>query len=127
MFVRETFIHLASFNTASVMFMIEVLFGVVVPLRMFLSRAVLKSPALLFTASSLVVLGVALNRVDNFLVAYTPPYSLRPYHPSLGEVSVTIGLLSLLVLLYRAAVLIFPVISLPDRSLSPKAKYTVQG
>jgi Ni/Fe-hydrogenase subunit HybB-like protein len=127
MFVRETFVHLASFNTASVMFMIEVLFGVVVPLRMFLSRAVLKSPALLFTASSLVVLGVALNRVDNFLIAYTPPYSLRPYHPSWGEVSVTIGLISLLILLYRAAVLIFPVISLPDRSLSPKAKYTVQG
>ncbi|MCX5797270.1 MAG: Ni/Fe-hydrogenase cytochrome b subunit [Elusimicrobia bacterium] len=127
MFVRETFVHLATFNTASVMFMVEVLFGVVIPLRMFMSRAVLKSPALLLTASALVVAGVAVNRVDNFLIAYTPPYSLRPYHPAFGEVCVTVGFISLLVLLYRAAVLLFPVISLPDRTLSPKAKYTVHG
>jgi len=40
---------------------------------------------------------------------------------------VTVGFICILVLLYRAAVLIFPVISLPDRSLSPRARYTVRG
>mgnify|MGYP001558239204 CR=1 FL=1 len=44
MFIRETFVHLGTFNTTSVLFMVEVLAGVVLPLRMLMSRAVLKSP-----------------------------------------------------------------------------------
>ena len=127
MFIRETFVYLTVVNTASVMFTLEVLLGVVVPLRMFLSRDVLKSPPLLFTAASLTVLGVLMNRVNNFVVAYTPSYSLGSYVPSIGEVSVTVGFICILVLIYRAAVLIFPVISLPDRTLSPRARYRVRG
>ena len=127
MFVRGTFVYLTSVSTTSVLFMIEVIFGIVVPLRMFLSPDVRKSPALLFTAASLVVGGVLLNRINNFVVAYTPPYSYAPYFPSIGEISVTVGFISILVLLYRAAVIIFPVISLPDRTLAPKAKYSVRG
>ncbi|MBI5239781.1 MAG: Ni/Fe-hydrogenase cytochrome b subunit [Elusimicrobia bacterium] len=126
MFIRETFVHLGACDTAGIMFMTEVLVGIVIPLRMFLSRDVLKSPPLLFTASALVVAGVAINRVNNFIIAYTPPYALKSYHPSFGEVSVTVGLISLLVLLYRASVIVFPVISLPDRTLA-RAKYTVKG
>ncbi len=127
MFIRETFVYLTVLDTQSVMFMLEILLGVVVPLRMFLSRGVLKSPPLLFTAASLTVLGVLLNRINNFVVAYTPPYSFGSYFPSLGEVSVTVGFICILVLVYRAAVMIFPVISLPDRTLSPRARYTVRG
>lgn len=127
MFIRETFVHLTVVNTASVMFTLEVLLGIVVPLRMFLSRDVLKSPPLLFVAASLTVLGVLMNRVNNFVVAYTPSYSLGSYVPSLGEISVTVGFICILVLLYRAAVLIFPVISLPDRSLSPRSRFMVRG
>ena len=127
MFIRETFVYLTSFTTASVMFMIEMLVGVVIPLRMFLSREVLKSPVLLFIAASLVIFGVLLNRINNFVIAYTPPYSFGSYFPSIGEISVTVGFISILVLLYRAAVMIFPVISVPDKSLSSKAKYTIRG
>jgi len=127
MFVRETFVHLKELSTASVMFMAEILLGVVVPLRMFLSPRVVKSPPLLLTAAALVVGGVLLNRINNFVVAYTPPYSYGSYFPSIGEISVTVGLASLLVLLYRAAVIIFPVISLPDRTLAPPSKYSIRG
>ena len=127
MFIRETFVYLTTVTTASVLFMVEIIFGIVVPLRMFLSPHVLKSPPLLFTAASLVVGGVLLNRVNSFVVAYTPPYSFGSYTPSIGEISVTVGFISILVLLYRAAVIIFPVISLPDRALSPKSKYSVRG
>jgi Ni/Fe-hydrogenase subunit HybB-like protein len=127
MFIRETFVYLTTFTTASVMFMIEMLVGVVIPLRMFLSRDVLKSPVLLFIAASLVIFGVLLNRINNFVIAYTPPYSFGSYFPSIGEISVTVGFISILVLLYRAAVMIFPVISVPDKSLSSKAKYTIRG
>ncbi len=127
MFIRETFVYLTEFNTASIMFTIELLFGVVIPLRMFLSPKVLKSPPLLFTASALVVLGVLLNRINNFIVAYTPPYAEKAYFPSFGELSVTIGFVAMLVLAYRFIVMNFPVISLPGKQLAPQAKYTIKG
>jgi Ni/Fe-hydrogenase subunit HybB-like protein len=127
LFIRETFVYLKTVSTVSVMYVCEMLFGVVIPLRMFLSPAVQKSPGLLFTAATLVVGGVLLNRVDTFVVAYTPPYSYGPYFPSIGEISVTVGFISILVLLYRACAIIFPIISLPDRQLSPTSKYSVRG
>lgn len=127
MFIRETFVYLVEFNTASVMFTIELLFGVIIPLRMFLSPKVLKTPSLLFTASALVVLGVLLNRINNFIVAYTPPYATKSYFPSFGEISVTLGFVAMLVLAYRFIVLNFPVISLPVKPTTPKSKYTIRG
>lgn len=127
MFIRETFVYLTEFNTASVMFTIELLFGVVIPLRMFLSPKVLKSPLFLFIASTLVVLGVLINRINNFIVAYTPPYAEKTYFPSFGEISVTVGFVAMLVLAYRFIVMNFPVISLPGKHSAPQAKYTIRG
>lgn len=127
MFVRKTFVHLAAWDAPSILFMVEVLVGVALPLRMLLSPRVLRSPPLLFTASLLVVLGVALGRFNNFVVAYTPPYAAARYVPSWGEVAVTAGCVALLVLLYRAAVLFFPVISRPARAPAGRDKYTVRG
>ena len=95
--------------------MIEIILGVVIPLRMFMSRAVLKSPLWLFVAASLVVFGVFINRLNNFIIAYHPPYSKAPYFPSIGEISVTVGLIALLIILYKAFVMIFPIISTPDK------------
>ncbi len=127
MMVRETFVYLTQLNTASVMFTIEVVVGIIIPLRMFLSKKVLRSPSLLFTASALVIFGVLLNRIDNFVVAYTPPYSFGTYFPSIGEISVTVGFVAILVLLYRVIVLNFPVISQPDKRYVIKTKYTIKG
>jgi Ni/Fe-hydrogenase subunit HybB-like protein len=127
MFIRETFVYLTELNTASIMFTIEVVVGIIIPLRMFLSRKVLETPSLLFTASSLVIFGVFLNRVNNFVVAYTPPYSFGSYFPSVGEISVTVGFISMLVLLYRFIALNFPVISQPDGKFAIKTKYTIKG
>ena len=127
MFVRETFVYLSEINTASVMFTIEMLFGVIIPLRMFLSTKVLKSPLFLFIASALVVLGVLLNRINNFIVAYTPPYSKEAYNPSFGEISLTVGFVALLILLYRFIVINFPVISLAGKRTPPQSKYTIKG
>ncbi len=125
--IRETFVYLTHPTTASIMFLIEVVVGVVIPLRMFLSRFVLKSPLWLFVASSLVIFGVLLNRINTFIVAYTPPYAVNTYFPSIGELSVTIGFMSLLVLIYRAAVLIFPVISVHQEVVTPISKYSIRG
>lgn len=127
MVIRGTFVYLTEINTASVMFTIEVLFGVIIPLRMFLSKKVLETPSLLFTASSLVILGVLLNRINNFIVAYTPPYSFGTYFPSFGEISVTVGFAALLILIYRIIVMNFPVISQPDKQYIITARYTIKG
>ncbi len=127
MFIRETFVYLTEFNTASIMFTIELLFGVIIPLRMFLSPKVLKSPPLLFTASALVVFGVLLNRINNFIVAYTPPYATESYFPSFGEISVTVGFASMLILIYRFIVMNFPVISVPGKQSAQPTKYSIRG
>ncbi|TAL69879.1 MAG: Ni/Fe-hydrogenase cytochrome b subunit [Bacteroidetes bacterium] len=112
MFIRETFRYLAHFNIESVMFIFEMVFGVIVPLIMFLMDRVLKSPLKLFIGSCLVIFGVLLNRINNFIIAYHPPYSKEAYIPSFGEFSVTIGCIAMLVLLYRLAVRYLPVINL---------------
>ncbi|VAX15051.1 Putative hydrogenase cytochrome b subunit [hydrothermal vent metagenome] len=127
MVIRGTYVYLAVVNTASVMFTIELVVGVIIPLRMFFSEKVIKTRWGLFIASSLVIVGVVINRINTFLVSYNPPYAVKSYFPSVGEISVTVGMIALLILLYRAAVLIFPVISKPDKRLVPKSKYEIRG
>lgn len=127
MVIRETFVYLTTPTTASIMFLVEVIVGVVIPIRMFMSRTVLKSPLWLFVASSCVIFGVLLNRVNTFIVAYTPPFAEKAYFPSFGELSVTIGFAALLVLIYRTLVIIFPVISVHKEHVTPVSKYSIRG
>ncbi|MDP3981725.1 MAG: Ni/Fe-hydrogenase cytochrome b subunit, partial [Chlamydiota bacterium] len=127
MVIRETFVYLKIINTESIMFMIEIFVGIIIPLRMFLSRTVLKSPLWIFIASFLVVAGVIINRVNNFLIAYTPPYATHPYFPSFAEFSVMIGFIALEILLFKAFVMNFPVISVPQKSMTQQMKYTIIG
>ncbi len=124
--IRQTFVYLTEFNAASVMFTIELLFGVIIPLRMFMSRQVNKSPLGLLIASFLVIMGVFLNRLNNFLVAYTPPYEVHSYFPSIGEISVTVGFIAFEILLFRIAVMIFPIVSVPNTS-AQRTKYSIRG
>lgn len=95
----------------SVMFLIEIGLGVVAPMALLLSRRVRSSLSGLFLASSLVIFGVALNRINVFLISYRPLYPDKSYFPSPFEILVTVGLISTLVLVYRAMVMIFPVIA----------------
>jgi Ni/Fe-hydrogenase subunit HybB-like protein len=96
------------------MFLAEMGFGVLLPLGMLLVDRVRKSPRLLLLASTLIVLGVAFNRINVFLVAYRPPFAEAMYLPTIAEVLITVGLISTLILVYRALVTIFPV--LPSES-----------
>lgn len=127
MFIRESFVYLTEFNTASVMFTIEMVVGVIIPLRMFLSSAVRESTVGLYIASILVIFGVLLNRFNNFIVAYDPPYTDTSYFPSFGEFAVTLGFVALEILLYRAFVMVFPIISLPVKNAVRKTKYAIKG
>lgn len=126
MVIRETFVYLTEFNTITVMFALEIVGGVIIPLRMLLSPTVRKSPPLLFTAALLVVLGVLLSRINAFITAYNPPYDVHRYFPSFGEISVTVGFVALLMLAYRFMVLNFPVIGSEEGAPPPRAKYTLR-
>jgi Ni/Fe-hydrogenase subunit HybB-like protein len=127
MVIRKTFVYLTVVNVPSVMWMIEVLIGVIIPLRMFFWDKVLHSKPLIFTASLLVVFGVLLNRFNVFVTSYTPPYSQQAYFPSIGEISITIGFIAMEIVLYRLFVMIFPVISQPVKNLRPKTKFAAKG
>ena len=116
--LRGAWPYLFEGSAASVMFAIEILGGVVAPLVLLSIRRVRQSVGGLFTGAVMVVLGVALNRINVFLVAYKPLYADRPYFPSVFEIALTSGLIALLVLVYRAAVMIFPVIALPADDLT---------
>jgi len=126
MVIRQTFVYLTEFNTASVMFVIEIVIGVIVPLRLFMSPQIHKSPLGLTIAAFLVIFGVFLNRMNNFIVAYNPPYVFQNYFPSIGEISVTAGFIALEILLFRAFVMIFPIVSVPQPTVT-KAKFSIRS
>ncbi len=109
--IRDAWPYLIEGSLASFMFILELVGGVVIPMLMFSSQKIRQSVTGLFVGATLVVLGVVLNRVDVFLIAYKPLYATKTYFPSIFEFAVTIGLICLLVLIYRAIVMIFPVIS----------------
>jgi Ni/Fe-hydrogenase subunit HybB-like protein len=101
----------------STMFIIELAIGVIIPMMLLSIRKVRHSAGLLFTSAAMVVMGVALNRINVFLVAYKPLYADKPYFPSIYEMALTIGLICALVLVYRAIVFIFPVIPVPHHEI----------
>ena len=127
MVIRETFIYLTEINLVSVMFAIEIIVGVIIPLRLFLLPSIRQSTTGLYIASLLVIFGVLINRFNNFVIAYNPPYTETSYFPSIGEISVTLGFAALEILLYRAYVMIFPIISQPVKDAVIKTKYAIKG
>ena len=112
--VRGSYNLLAEGSVQSYSFIVEMVFGLIIPFVMLMSERVRNTPRLLFTAALLIVLGVAWNRVNVFLIAYQPPYAVKSYFPSIFEVAVTVGLIATLMLIYRLAVTYLPVISHPD-------------
>jgi Ni/Fe-hydrogenase subunit HybB-like protein len=107
--VRGQLYRLADGSWQSVVFLVEMGFGFVLPFLMFFSARVRRSPRLLFTAATLVIFGVVMNRIDVFLIAFRPVYATKHYFPHVGELAITAGLISFLIFAYRFVVLNFPV------------------
>ncbi len=119
MIVRGTYIYLLDGTYQTNAFIVEVLFGVILPFSMLLFRRVRHSAGWLFFASTLYVLGILMNRINVFVVAYTPPYLLKNYFPALGEIFITVGLIAALMFIYRVFVFIFPVLGAVPKKMSP--------
>lgn len=127
MVIRESFTYLSEFNTITILFGIEVVIGFIIPMRMFLSKTIRTSPTGLFIASLLVIFGVLMNRFNNFITAYHPPYIIESYFPSIGEISVTLGFVALEIIAYKLIVKIFPIISIPKIDKNLSVKYSIRG
>jgi len=118
MVVRRTYVYLFDFNQQSNAFLLEMFLGIIVPWLMLVSEKVRRSRRLLFIASTMIVGGVLLNRVNVFVVGYKPPVSEADYFPAMGEIIVTVGLVSALMLLYRLLVTYLPVLSARPQEVS---------
>ena len=114
MVVRGTWIYLLDGTAQTNSFLVEIIFGVVLPWLLLLSRKIRNSRRNLFFVCMLVV-GVLLNRINVFVVGYKPPVSEANYFPSIGEFMVTVGLISTLMFLYRLMVTYLPVLNGSDQ------------
>lgn len=123
--IRDAYLYLFENTTETWMFIAEIVLGGFLPMGMLLSDRVRNSPNLLLASSALVVFGVALNRINVFLVAYQPPFAQKTYFPSFGEIFFTVGMIAALMLVYRAAVTIFPI--LPKSGRYPKLLTEPEG
>jgi len=101
---------LATFTLQGCLFWLEIAGGVLLPCILLLFQAVRRSVLWLFLASVFIILGVVLNRVNVFLTAYQPVNPAESYFPGMGEIAVTVGLISALILIYRFVVFHFPVL-----------------
>ncbi|MEH0018724.1 MAG: Ni/Fe-hydrogenase cytochrome b subunit [Desulfobacter sp.] len=110
MVARGTWVYLLDGTGQTNAFIVELLFGIMVPWIMLLSRRVRQSPRGLFTAAALIVGGVVLNRINVFIVGFRPPLSQDSYFPAPGEILVTLGLIAALMFIYRCAVTWLPVL-----------------
>jgi Ni/Fe-hydrogenase subunit HybB-like protein len=118
MVVRRTYVYLFDGTGQTNAFIIEVLFGVIVPWLMLLSPKLRRSRRALFTACSLIVGGVLINRINVFVVGYRPPISEANYFPAIGEILVTVGLIAALMFIYRFIVTYLPVLNKPGQEVS---------
>jgi Ni/Fe-hydrogenase subunit HybB-like protein len=105
---RDSFQYLREFSLRSASWSLEIIIGVFIPIAILLSHKLRRRPGWLFTAAAMVVFGVALNRINVFIIGYTPPFAGSPYIPAWTEVVLTAGFIALLVLIYRAFLFLLP-------------------
>ncbi len=118
MVVRGTYVYLLDGTAQTNAFIIEVVFGVIVPWLMLLSPQLRRSRQALFIACTMIVGGVLINRINVFVVGYRPPISEANYFPAIGEVLVTVGLIAALMFVYRFIVTYLPVLNKPEQEVS---------
>ncbi len=121
MIVRGTYVYLLEGTFQTNAFVVELLFGICLPFVLLLFRRVRESAGWLFFTSTLFILGVLLNRINVFVVSYTPPYLLQRYFPAVGEIFITAGMIAGLMFFYRVFVFIFPVLGAEPKRMSRTA------
>jgi Ni/Fe-hydrogenase subunit HybB-like protein len=104
---RGTLSAIFSSGKASMFFLLEIVIGAVVPILLYSMKSIRQSANGLLLTSSCVIVGTVLNRFNVNFFAQAGPKT--HYFPSVVEILVTVGLVSLMILLYRLAVTYLPV------------------
>lgn len=112
--VRGNLPHLFDSGMYTRLWLAEVIFGVVTPIVIFSQRRLRQRLSWLFVGAALVVLGVAFNRLNVFLFAYSPLDPSAKYFPSVGEFAVTACFIAMTVLIYRFIAIHLPVLEHAD-------------
>jgi len=118
MWARGSYKYLLDGNYQTNSFIVEMLMGVMAPWTMLLFEKVRTSRKGVFTASALIIFGVVLNRINVFIVAYTPPVTQTGYFPAVGEILTTLGFIAGLMFIYRFIVTWLPVLNAPKEVCS---------
>ncbi len=117
MWLRGSWVYLLDGTMQSNAFIVEMVVGVITPWLMLLAAKCRQSRRYLFIAACLIIAGVVINRINVFIIGFTPPITQDHYSPALGELLVTAGLIATLMFIYRVIVTYLPV-------LSPRQKET---
>jgi Ni/Fe-hydrogenase subunit HybB-like protein len=113
MIFRETYVYLFDGSIESRSFIVEML-AMIIPWFMLMSQKLRAKRHTLFVACTAIVLGIALNRCNVFLIGFNPPYAVKSYFPSISEMAITASLLCSITFFYRLAVTYLPVLSAPS-------------
>jgi octaheme c-type cytochrome (tetrathionate reductase family) len=108
--VRHSQLNFLEHPASTTSLVIEILLGIIAPFLLFLNKAVRRSMGWLFFTVFLIIFGVVLNRINVFLVGYNPPYATKAYFPSIGEIAMTIAIVSSILFCYRFFVTFFPIL-----------------
>ncbi len=125
--VRGVWGYVGEGSLQSNMFIVEQLLFIIA-LVLFASPKVRSNPRSLFVACCFMIVSIVVNRVDTYLIGYTPLFMEQRYVPAIGEILITAGLVSTLILIYRFVVIYIPILpteheiappSVPDPGLAP--------
>ena len=112
--VRGQIGALFALDLYSVMSLLE--FGLfIAAIAMLSSQVRRRRLGMLFRAAVLLIVAGALYRFDTYLVAFRPGAQWS-YFPSVGEILITVGLVSGEILLYILIVKLFPIITMEKHS-----------
>ncbi len=122
---RRALVHAFDGSREAWLFLAELSLGVVAPFAIFMSARLRRSVGWLFAGASLVIGGVVFNRLNVFLLAYTPVYADTPYRPAWTEFAVTAGFIAIMVLIYRFIVLNLPVVEALEHHAPRAAPHSI--
>jgi Ni/Fe-hydrogenase subunit HybB-like protein len=91
------------------MFWIEMAFFIA-PLVLLWGRRAMNDVKVLFQSAILMIIAGALYRFDTFLIAFQPGGHFS-YFPSVGEITVTVGIVAMEILAYIVIIHYFPILS----------------
>ena len=101
-----------AFNAQSLMFLLELAVGVILPLVLFGMKEVARTEKGLFWASLCTVIGVFLHRLNVSIVGLAPA-GWESYRPAWGEYLVSLGVVAAGLLLFGFIVRNFPIYEKP--------------